>query len=113
MTAADHHGTTLTMKRVLICPNCDEPSFTVWQKQVLGPGRKKRCRRCGAFVSVSRIHFVPILVLTAAFPIVLILTSLQHGVVAGVAAAILLLLASALYQHYFVPLVVRSKPPSE
>lgn len=101
------------MKRVLICPNCDEPSFTVWQKQALGPGRKKRCRRCDALVSVSRIHSVPTLLLTAAFPIVLIIALLEYGVVAAVGAVIFVLLVGALYQHYFVPLVVRSKPASE
>ena len=34
------------MNRVIECPTCDERSFPVWQKQVLGPGRKKRRRRC-------------------------------------------------------------------
>ena len=101
------------MKRVLVCPNCNEPSFTVWQKQALGPGRKKRCRRCDALVSVSRIHSVPTMLLVAAFPIVLIIAFLEYGVVAAVGAVILILLVCALYQHYLVPLVVRSKPSSE
>lgn len=101
------------MKRVLICPNCDEPSFTVWQKQALAPGRKKRCRRCGALVSVSRIHSVPTLLLVAAFPIVLIVALLEYGVVAAVGAVTIILLVAALYQHHIVPLVVRSKPPIE
>lgn len=101
------------MKRVLVCPNCNEPSFTVWQKQALGPGRKKRCRRCDAEVSVSRIHSVPTMLLVAAFPIILIITLLDYGVVAAIGVVILILLIGALYQHYLVPLVVRSKPASE
>lgn len=101
------------MRRVLICPNCDEPSFTVWQKQALGPGRKKRCRRCGALVSVSRIHSVPSLLLAAAFPIVVIVVLLEYGIAATAGLIILILLVGALYQHYFVPLVVRSKPADE
>jgi hypothetical protein len=51
--------------------------------------------------------------LTAAFPIVLIIALLEYGVVAAVGAAIFPLLLGALYQHYFVPLVVRSQPASE
>lgn len=101
------------MKRTLVCPNCNEPSFTVWQKQVLGPGRKKRCRRCHALVSVSRIHFVPTMLLIAAFPIVMIFALLEYGVVAAVGAAILVVLIGAVYQHYLVPLVVRSNPAGE
>ena len=100
-------------KRVLVCPNCDQASFTVWQKQVLGPGRKKRCRKCGALVSVSRTHYVPILILTAAFPVVLAFALLKYGVVAAFGAVVFLVLAGALYQHYFVPLVVRSTPEGE
>ena len=101
------------MQRVIVCPGCDEPSFTVWQKQVLGPGRKKRCRRCGALISVSRAHFIPLLLLTAAFPIVVGVTLLEYGIIAMVGAIIVMILVGALYQHYFVPLVVRSKSPSE
>lgn len=101
------------MQRVLVCPNCDEPSFTVWQKQALGPGRKKRCRRCGALVSVSRIHVIPLLLLAAAFPIVVIVTLLEYGIIATVGLVVLTFLVGALYQHYFVPLVVRSKPGIE
>ena len=101
------------MERVLVCPNCNEPSFTVWQKLALGPGRKKRCRRCGRFVSVSRIHSIPSLLLAAAFPIVLIVTLLEYGIAATVGFIILIILVGALYQRYFVPLVVRSKPGNE
>ena len=85
----------------------------MWQKQVLGPGRKKRCRRCNALVSVSRIHSVPTVLLAAAFPIVLIAVLLEYGVFAAVGAVMLVLLVGALYQHYVVPLVVRVKPESE
>jgi len=101
------------MKRVLICPNCDEPSFTVWQKQALGPGRKKRCRRCGALISVSRTHAIPLLLLSVAFPFVLILSLLNYGLIAAIASVVLLLLIGGLYQHYIVPLVVRVTPESE
>ena len=98
------------MQRKIICPHCDEPSFTFWQKQVLGPGRKKRCRRCGALVSVSRAHAIPLLLLSAAFPVVVIVALLQYGLAATVGLIVLMLLVGALYQHHFVPLVVRSEP---
>ncbi len=100
------------MQRVLVCPHCNDPSFTVWQKQVLGPGRKKRCRRCGALISVSRIHSVPTLLLTAAFPVVVAVAFLKHGIIVTVSVIALMLLVNALYQHYLVPLVVRQPPES-
>ncbi len=101
------------MQRILVCPGCEEPSFTFWQKQVLGPGRKKRCRRCGALVSVSRTHWIPMLLLSAAFPIVAIVVLFAHGLAAAVGAVVLMVLVGALYQHHLVPLVVRSKPSDE
>jgi hypothetical protein len=34
------------------CPKCNQPSFTFWQKQLLGPLKKVSCSSCGARVSV-------------------------------------------------------------
>ena len=98
------------MKRTIICPNCEQPSFTFWQKQVLAPLRKKRCRRCNAMISVNRIRFLPQLLLAAAFPIVVILGFLELGIVGGVGLILLMVVLGSVYQHYIVTLVVRSKP---
>lgn len=98
------------MKRTIVCPNCDQPSFTFWQKQVLAPGRKKRCRRCNAMISVNRARFLPQLLLGAAFPIVVIVGFLELGVIGGVALILLMIILGSAYQHYVVTLVIRSKP---
>ncbi len=98
------------MPRKLDCPNCTEPSFSVWQKQFLGPGRSISCKKCGARISVSWIRFIPVLLLVAAFPVISAFGLLQHGVTKFLGVAALLLLAVMIYQHYLVPLIVRSKP---
>jgi len=64
-------------------------------------------------ISVSRAHAIPLLLLSVAFPFVLILGVLNYGLIAAIAAIVLLLLVGGLYQHYVVPLVVRVTPESE
>ena len=98
------------MPRKLNCPNCETPSFSVWQKQFLGPGRTIACKECGARISVSWMSFLPILLLVAAFPVISAFGLLQHGIAKFLGVAALLLLAVVIYQHFMVPLVVRSKP---
>ena len=98
------------MNRTIVCPHCNQPSFTFWQKQVLAPGRKKRCRRCNAMISVGRARFLPQLLLAAAFPIVVIVGFLEFGIVGGVGLAVLMIALGSVYQHYVVTLVVRSTP---
>ena len=98
------------MKRTIVCPHCNQPSFTFWQKQVLAPGRKKRCRRCNAMISVSWARFLPQLLLAAAFPVVVIVGFLGLGIVGGVSLVLLLIALGSVYQHYFVTLIVRSTP---
>jgi hypothetical protein len=44
---------------------------------------------------------------------VVIIVLLEYGIAATVSVIILILLGGALYQHYVVPLVVRSKPENE
>lgn len=98
------------MKRNIVCPQCDQPSFTFWQKQVLAPGRKKRCRRCNAMISVSWARFLPQLLLAAAFPIIVVVGFLEFGIFGGVGLIVLMIALGSVYQHYFVTLVVRSTP---
>ena len=98
------------MSDQLACPNCKQPSFSAWRKQLMGPGRTISCRRCGARVSVSKIHSIPALLVVAAFPIVAIAALLEYGIAVTGGVIIFILLIAGLYQHYFVPLVVRSKP---
>ena len=98
------------MPKNLKCPNCDRPSIGYWQKQFLGPGRTIPCKLCGARISVSWIHFLPVLLIVAAFPVLSAFGLLEHGLAPFLAVAAILLLAIAVYQHYVVTLVVRSRP---
>jgi len=101
------------MKRKLVCPNCEKPSFSMWRKQTLGPGRTINCGLCGASISVSRIHYIPTLLLVAAFPVFVIIALLKYGLAATGGIIALTFLLAGLYQHYLVPLVVRSQPANE
>ena len=52
----------------LECPSCCQPSFTVWQKILLGPARKIRCDLCGASVSIPWVKGMLIIFLASFFP---------------------------------------------
>ncbi len=101
------------MPQNLKCPNCGSRSITYWQKQFLGPGRTIPCRECGARISVSWLHFLPILLAVAAFPVLSAFGLLEHGLGVFLGVAAILLLVVVIYQHYLVSLVVRSKPDQD
>ena len=101
------------MPKKLLCPNCNEPSFSAWRKQTLGPVRKIRCRLCGARISVSTIRSVPMILLAMAIPIIVALALFEYGWVASAILVVALFAVLALYQHYCVPLVVRARPEEE
>ena len=102
------------MTRNIACPNCKEPSIGYWKKQFLGPARTIGCSRCGARISVSAIRFLPILgFILATAPILRTLDRLEYGFVSYAGAFVLFLLITVLYQHFFMPLVVRTRLPGE
>ena len=101
------------MPKKLLCPNCNEPSFSAWRKQTLGPARKIKCRSCGARISVSTVRSLPMILIAMAIPVAIALTLFEYGWVASAALAVALFAVLALYQHYFVPLVVRTRPEDE
>lgn len=101
------------MSKKLECPNCNEPSFSVWRKQTLGPARKVNCSVCGAGVSVSTLHSIPMILMAMAIPIGTGLAGLKFG---WLTAVLVLAISSVIlisYHHFLVPLVVRSEPEIE
>ena len=97
------------MPRKLVCPNCEKPNIGFWRKQFLGPARSIVCSLCGARVSVSTVRFLPILLLVVAwFPLVRMLGLMEYGLASYGGSLVFLLLVIGPYQHYLVPLVVRS-----
>lgn len=106
-------GRVLLMSKKLECPNCNQPSFSAWRKQTLGPARKIKCRMCGAGVSVSTLYSIPMIIMAMATPVGIGLAGLNYGWIP--AAAVLAVSAVVLgsYQQFVVPLVVRSKPEDE
>ena len=101
------------MPRKIVCPNCEKPSFSFWRKQTLGPARAISCNLCGARVSVGWIYFVPVLLLVAAFPFFVTVLLHEYGLAATGGVVALILIISGIYQHYLVPLIVRSQPANE
>ena len=100
------------MPKRLVCPNCDTPSIGYWQKQFLGPARTIGCSLCGARVSVSTIRFLPIfLLIVGAAPAFRKLGLMEYGFASYVGLLVFMLLITGFYQHFFVPLVVRSRLP--
>ncbi len=100
------------MSKKLDCPNCNSPAIGYWKKQFLGPARTIGCDHCGARVSVSAKHFLPILILViGAFPVFGMLGLMKHGLTSTASLFVLVLLITGVYQHFFVPLVVRSRRP--
>jgi hypothetical protein len=97
-----------------MCPNCDNPSIGYWQKQFLEPARTIGCSLCGARVSVSTMRFVPIfLFIIGAVPASRKLGLMEYGFASYGGVLVFMLLITGLYQHFFVPLVVRSRLPIE
>jgi hypothetical protein len=101
------------MSKKLECPHCNEPSFTAWRKQTLGPARKIKCSVCGARVSVSTLHSIPMILMAMAAPIGIGLAGLKYGWLSAAAVLVISSVILISYYHFFVPLVVRSKPESE
>ena len=101
------------MSKKLECPHCNEPSFTAWRKQTLGPARKIKCSACGARVSVSTLHSIPAILMATAIPIGVGLAGLKYGWLSAAAVLVIFSVILISYYHFFVPLVVRSKPESE
>ncbi len=96
------------MPQDLKCPNCQKPSIGFWQKQFLGPARTIDCSLCGVRVSVSTLHFIPILLfLIFGIPILRKLGLMEYGFASYAGALAFYLLVIGSYQHYLVPLVVR------
>ena len=65
------------------------------------------CHRCGARVSLSRLHAVPALMMGFAYPVLAILALAEAGFTGLGIVSVLSLGFMGLYQHYLVPLVVR------
>jgi hypothetical protein len=98
------------------CPNCSQPTFTVWQKMTLGPARKIYCSNCGAAVSVPRLRSTIVIILSSFFPPIGAIAPFifipQHG---SVSSFLITLLAGALAGFYifgwlysrWVPLVLK------
>ncbi len=99
------------MPTMLICPNCKEPTFNAWRKQVLGPARAIKCSNCDARISVSTVHSIPVILLAMGIPASFVFSWLPNGYGLVESAVLLapLFVLVGLYQHFLVPLVVRSR----
>ena len=85
----------------------------MWRKQGLAPGRAINCRRCGVRVSVSRLRWIPVFLFMVLFPMLVLLAWLDFGSAIAGGITALGLIVMGLYQHFLVPLVVRSQPKDE
>ena len=98
---------------MLECPNCHARSISAWRKQFIGPLGKIRCPNCKAQISVGWLQSLFLAGVTWALPIVWLLVLISSGLLKALIVAALTVSAAGAWQHFFVPLKVRSVAETE
>lgn len=103
-------GTTTKIIKMLTCPNCGQRSISAWRKQFVGPLRTICCPNCNATISVGWLQSAILNGVLVLFPIILMVLVINKGFVKAAIFALLALPVVGAYQHFLVPLKVRSLP---
>lgn len=91
------------------CPKCGKPGVGFWQKQFLGPARATACSHCDARLTVALAPCLPIFAYIFVGPLIFRgIGMMGHGYLSYIGLAVFLLLPISLYQHFMLPLVIRS-----
>lgn len=98
---------------MLECPNCEKRSISAWRKQAIGPLRKIRCPNCKAQISVGWLQSVVLSVVVWLLPLLWFIVLIEEGLLKAAIFAGLALIVIGAYQHFFVPLKIRSLPEDE
>jgi hypothetical protein len=95
---------------MLECPNCKELSISALRKQFIGPLRKISCPTCKAEISVGWLQSIILGIIVWVLPIVWLVVLVSSGVLQAAVVAILTMIVVGAYQHFLVPLKVRTLP---
>ncbi len=99
------------------CPDCEQLTFSWWNKQMLWPARAISCPNCGARISldakrhrlVSVAIFGAVIILGLFSPQIWDNYGRSVGILVSIAGWTLIGILIGLYVHRYVPLVIRSK----
>ena len=101
------------MAQIFRCPSCKEPAFPWWKKQLLGTSKTAECPSCGADVSIDpeRRFYATVGVIVLVF--VVTFCAYRYGITKAAWIVVIAVPLAVLYQHYFIPLVVRPSSAGE
>ena len=101
------------MAKIFRCPSCKEPAFPWWKKQLLGTSTMAECPRCGAGVSIDPARRFYATVGEIVVILVMTFSAYRYGITKAAWILVIAVPLAALYQHYFIPLVVRPSSAGE
>jgi predicted RNA-binding Zn-ribbon protein involved in translation (DUF1610 family) len=101
------------MPRIFDCPNCSEPTFPWWKKQMVGAAKTKKCSNCGARVSLDEKRSSYATLGAILLPFIVVFVGFRHGLVPAIGTVTVAVLIGGLYQHLFIPLTTKSLSESE
>lgn len=100
------------MQTSLNCPNCEQPTFSFWRKQTLGPARSIKCKKCKAEISVGWRDSLPTVLGAPLLIFLVVFVAPDESLLLKLAIFVIGVVLMVFYHHHFVPLIVRSRPAS-